>query len=209
MKRIALTIVLLGVFCTLGYASESAVLVVRAAPDDFFTDAVTDDSQTHEHRDGYITVIGLINMPSFSIAQIGNVTVRDARSRQIQLVVDSLSIYREFDDINQMRVAFQISEEALAAGSPTLVWGPDITADNIEIDRILVDGTSRERYRTFSWEECAGGVNQNSQVATIEVVVDDTADLYYLWYLLPMGLIFLLLALRRLRIDRSPETTAG
>jgi len=182
------------------------ILIVKEVPDDFFTNAVTDGSVQFKHGKDTLTVVGRFTRNTFSIPGIGNVTVYDAKSRQLQLRIESSSVYREFEDedITQIRFAFEISREALAAGPPRLEWGEDISAENIMIDRILIDGASRERYRTFAVEECASGEGYNPQVAELEVIVDPKADYYYLGYLLPMGVVFGLLALRKIYAGRKP-----
>jgi hypothetical protein len=194
--------------CPCVFAAEGVILVVKEVPDDFFRNAVTDGSVQFKHGKDTLTVVGRFARNTFSIPGIGNVTVYDAKSRQLQLRVERSSIYREFEDedITQIRFAFEISGEALAAGPPKLEWGADVSADNIMVDRILIDGARRERYKTFTVEECASGEGYNPQVAELEVIVDPKADYYYLWYLLPMGVVFGLLALRKIYAGRKPGT---
>ena len=197
----------LTILCPVALAAEGVILVVKEVPDDFFDNAVTDGSVKFAHGKDTLTVVGRFIKDTFAIASISNVTVLDAKSRQIPLQIDSSSVYREFedDDITQIRFAFEIDKGALAEGPPRLEWGEDVSASNVLVDSISIDAGSRDRYRTFAWEECASGEGYDSQVATLEVVVDDKANLYYLWYLLPMGIVFGLLALRKIYAGRKPQ----
>jgi hypothetical protein len=183
------------------------ILVVKEVPDDFFENAVSDGSVKFSHGKDTLTIVGRFTKDTFAIASISNVAAYDAKSRQIPLRIASSSVYREFDDddITQIRFAFEIDKEALAEGPPRLEWGEDVSANNVLVDRILIDAGSRNRYRTFAWEESASGEGYDSQVATLEVVVDDKANLYYLWYLLPMSVVFILLALRKIYAGRKPQ----
>ena len=207
MHRLLIAGLILTILCPVALAAEGVILVVKEVPNDFFENAVSNGSVEFSHGKDTLTIVGRFAKDTFAISSIGNITVRDAKSNQIPLCIESSSVYREFedDDITQIRFAFEIGKEALAAGPPRLEWGENVSASNVLVDRILIDAGSRDRYRTFAWEECASGEGYNSQVATLEVVVDDKANLYYLWYLLPMGVVFGLLALRKIYAGRKPQ----
>ncbi len=207
VHRILAAVLVLAFLCSAAGAAEGVLLVVKEVPNDFFDKAVSDGSVKFDHDRDTLTVVGRFIKDTFTVSAVENVTVYDAKSRQIPLRIERSSVYREFedDDITQIRFAFEISRDALAAGPPRLEWGDDVSAKNTIVDRILVDAGSRERYRTFAWEVQASGEGYGSQVATLEVVVDDKANLYYLWYLLPMGVVFILLALRKIYAGRKSQ----
>jgi hypothetical protein len=179
---------------------ESVVLVLKQVPDDFFDAAPTGDIPSGQLSDDTFTVVGLFNAPTFAVSSVNNVAVLDAAGKQLPLRIESASLYREFEDedINMMRFAFEIGRTAFSAGPPKLVWGKKVKAQNVEVEKLLVDPAKKERYRTFTWEVIPVRAQGQSSVATLEVIVDERADIYYLWYLLPMALIFGLLFLRKI-----------
>jgi len=181
--------------CAPAFGGGSAVLVVRNAPDDMFTDSEAGGAEI-EHGENTYTVIGLLNPPSLSAAEVANVAIYDADSKPVRLRIEESSIYREFDDINSMRVVFEVDRSILAKGPLRVEWGGEVSAENEIVEKILVNPGERERYKTFVVEE-RPAAGDDSQFAKIEVIVDDAADLYYLWYLLPMVLIFGMLAVRK------------
>ncbi|MCX7703513.1 MAG: hypothetical protein N2234_05375 [Planctomycetota bacterium] len=202
MERLPFFLLLAVLFClsyTATFGAESVILTIREVPDDFFDNAILDENETCE--EGTFIVIGIFNAPSFSIKSLNNITVQDANSRQIPLQIERASVYREFDEINSVRLAFKVSKEALSSGSLRLAWGDDVSATNSEVERLRINAAHKERYRTFGWEEAPkGGSGEEFSSATLEVIVDDSANLYYLWYLLPMALIFSLLLVRKVSI---------
>jgi hypothetical protein len=207
VHRILAAGLVLILLCPAALAAQGVILVVKEVPNDFFDDAVSDGSVEFSHKKDTLTVVGRFAKNTFFIPAISKVTVYDAKSRQIQLRIESSSVYREFEDedITQIRFAFDIGRDALAAGPPRLEWGEDVAANNVLVDEILIDAGSRDRYRTFAWEERASGEGYNPQVAELEVIVDPKADYYYLWYLLPMAVVFVLLALRKVHAGRKPR----
>jgi hypothetical protein len=208
MVRCLLTIsFLLLAVCSVALCADSVIIIIREVPDDFFQDAGQNSSGAFNHTDNTYTVIGGFTSPLFSIPAINNVAVYDANSRQIRLVIEESSIHREFDDVSEIRFAFEIDKKALAAGQPKLKWGSDVSANNVLVEKIPIDAANRERYRTFAWEELPPEENCSPQTATLEVIVDDQANLYFLWYLLPMALIFGLLVLRKLYLGKMPPAT--
>ncbi|TET36510.1 MAG: hypothetical protein E3J72_08485 [Planctomycetota bacterium] len=206
LKRLIYISVLTCILCAKTYASERVILIIINVPDDFFSNAPSGSTVKFIHSEGTLTVVGTFNSPDFEIESIKNITVFDAEDRQLALVIDESSIYREFEDeaINSVKFSFEIKEKSLETGPPTLVWGNDISADNSQVEQILLDAGNRDRYRTFNWEQCPADRGLNSQVATLEIVVDDSADIYYLWYLLPMALVFGLLIIRKIFMNKPP-----
>jgi hypothetical protein len=193
-------LICLGLLLALGSAPEekSVLIIVKNVPDDFF-EGIEPVPRPHPvPPPNTLTVIGLFSDPAFEVDSIRNVVLFDAAGRKIPLRVESASIYREFDDegINSMRIAFEIHKDAWEIGPPKMVWGPDVSAENVEVEKIIIDPARKDRYRTFAWEAISTG-DSGAQVASLEVIVDDRADVYYLWYLLPIVLIFGLLILRK------------
>ena len=126
----------------------------------------------------------------------------DPNDSPIPLIVDTSSLYSEFDDgvCNSMRIMFRIRESVVEKGGLRLVWGNEISVNNTQVDQISIYREDKDRYRTFNWEAQPEGDDGGSYAATLEVIVDDYADTYYLWYLLPMALIFTLLFVKKIAL---------
>jgi hypothetical protein len=199
----AIILICLCLICAEARADNTSVmLVIRPVTDDFFDNAQNGQDQELKGYDDELIVIGTINAPDFAVQDINNVTLFDATGSPIPLTIEKSSLYSEFDDgfYNLMRISFRIRESILAQGALRLTWGSDISANNRQIDHIQVYLGEKERYRTFSWEAQPTGDDGGSYAATLEVIVDDYADTYYLWYLLPMALIFALLFVKKIAL---------
>ena len=175
--------------------SSSVMLVIKPVAEDFFDFAQDGHDQERTGDDDERIVIGTINAPDFSVQEINNVALFDANGSQISLTIETSSLYSEFDDgiYNSMRILFRIRESMLQKGALRLTWGTDIAAKNQQVEQLPIYLEEKERYRTFSWEAQPSGDDRGSYAATLEVIVDDYADTYYLWYLFPMALMFILL----------------
>lgn len=139
-------------------------------------------------------VVGRLSMPDLSVADADHVRLQDAEGRVIPLIVESNTLYREFGEIIGMRVAFEFDPRALSGGLPLLSYGPESAATNRLVPEIAVPPDAAGRIRSFTVS--AGGTDQ-PRFATIEIIADSQADTYYLWYLLPMVVIFALLIIRK------------
>jgi hypothetical protein len=142
---------------------------------------------------------GLIELPKSSIKKTSNITLKNAEGKNIPLIIESTSLYSEFDDgYNSLRAAFFISAAEAEKGIFTLEWGDSVHARNTEIEKLNVYIDDKTRYRTFRMGDNNSGSRESSDYsATLEVIVDDHSDKYYLWYLLPIILIFTLLGIRK------------
>jgi hypothetical protein len=192
-------IVCIGLFAACAIADEASVLLtIKPVYDDFFNKASDGHCPDLNGMDDALFIVGTFNPPTFSVKSTDNMALSAADGTPISMIIDKSSLYSEFEGagINSMRFAFVISEKVLAKGAPTLKWGSDIAANNSEVEEIIIFNGDKQRYRTFSWEERLKN-SEGPYVATIEVIVDDYADTYYLWYLMPMALIFGLLFFKK------------
>jgi hypothetical protein len=178
MRRALVLCILVLCAFTAAYGSQKVILIIKEVPDDFFDHATAGVSPGVEHGADSFTVVGRFAWASFSIPTTANVAVYDASSRQIPLIIEESSIQYEFDEVVQLRFAFEIDRGSLAAGPPELVWGEDVSANNVLVDVIPIDAGDKGRYKTFGWEEAPSASAYNPQVATLEVVVEDEADIY-------------------------------
>ncbi len=184
---------------TPGRAGDSAMLVVRPASEGFFRNALAGTDPMLEGLDESVMVVGAVNAPSFGVENVRQMALYDADGKPIPLIIDTSSLYSEFDDgnIDSLRIAFASSEAILGKGALRLEWGAGVLAENREVERIRIYREHKDRYRTFDWRDQSKGDGAGKFAATLEVIVDDEADMYYLWYLLPMALIFILLFIRK------------
>ena len=148
-------------------------------------------------------VIGRFNHPGFSVASIDQVTVAAAGGAPFPLTVEGTSLVEEFGKIVSAKLAFDIDKETLAAtgGELLILWGPGVTGSITLVDRIAPAADGAAAYLTFNWERgrgrAGGAGGGEDSTSNIEIIADSSADLYFLWYLLPMGLILALLAIRK------------
>ena len=157
-----------------------------------------------------LVVVGRFDDASFSVDTLSQVKVmppgRDAEPRP--LTFDESATLREFGSIVSVTFYFTVSAAVFSNASRAdfrLVWGPDVDTANRTVPRLALDPSGLDHYRTFQWQAAgdeAGGSDDMS-VTTIEVIADRNANLYSLWYLLPMAMIFILLTIRKLRYSHG------
>jgi len=160
---------------------------------------------------GRLLVYGRFDDPRLSIESIDRITVIAPDGRQVPLTVDGGSLFFEFDRIVSVEFFFLVDAEQLLPAAEPLVlkWGEDVRAENAKVERIVLDANVRERIRAFRWGTGSAGLPPESRIASIEVIADSSAEYHFLWYLLPMALIFLLLTIRKIRASHSPDRTVS
>jgi len=181
-------------------ASERIALAIREIPEAFRLETTTGTGTVAGLQDASLLVVGTINWPAFSVRDANHVLLTDARGQPLPLVVERSSLFSEFGEIGSLRVAFELPVAALAAGLPRLAWGQEVHARNSLVDRLVIADKDRARLRTFvpQAEDSAGA--SEPQLASVEIIADSNADRYYLWYLLPVAVLFGLLAARKVRL---------
>ncbi|MFC1566656.1 hypothetical protein ACFL4A_02320 [bacterium] len=143
-----------------------------------------------------IQIIGKINLSNFAIMDLSNIELLDPNGKKVKLTIDKSSIYSEFDDeiINSIKISFITIKDT--TGDFRLTWGKKVSSKNNIVPTITLYSDNVSQYRSFSLT-ASENIDALSYSATIEVIVDNYADKYYLWYLLPIILIFILLFFRR------------
>ncbi len=157
-------------------------------------------------KDGMVLVFGRLDHAGFYIEDIGNLAVETPERGRIPVFIDSSSILLEFDGIVSLLAAFEISEQEAQSGGSAfrITWGELVQASNTVVERIRIDGENRSSYREFRWQEAlASEAGGEAPFSTITVIADSTAEYHFLWYLLPMGLVFVLLTIRKIRARDS------
>jgi len=194
------SLVWLAAFTTALSATSEAVLVVKQAPNDFLKDAIPGEDAVLAANPGWVAIVGLVNISAFAVKSPNNLAVQGVDGKALRTIIEKASVYSEFDDgtINSLKLIVFAPEDVAARGGLKLVWGGNVNANNAQVERLVIHAGSAGRYKVFAIEEAPKGDAGSSKFATIEVIVDDYADKYYYWYLLPIILIGGALLARRL-----------
>ena len=178
-------------------AAQRVELAVTTVPEEFARQTAADTGTVAGVQAISFLVVGTIRWPSFAVPGVTNLQVTDARGQPLPLIVDRSSLFFEFGELRSVRVAFELPVAALAAGLPRLAWGPDVNASNRVVARLSLAARDRPRLRTFTAQADTPAGRSEPQFAAVEVIADSQADRYYLWYLLPVAVLFGLLAARK------------
>jgi len=193
--------VLLCISLNLNAENKTILLNITIPDESFFKNIKGSADPIFNLSEKQLLVTGWINPPDLTIKDISKALLYSPEGSEIAIFVDKSSIYSEFDDseINSMFISFVISKDQADKGQFRFEWGDKVSAvNNVFIDKIYIYENNRTAYRRFNWEQLPCTEGSDAYTATLEVIVDDNADTYYLWYLLPMAMIFLLLIVRRL-----------
>ena len=203
-QAVSLFVLFLLSFALWGTAGENEVLLfLQPISEEEFTGMNVEiqdgDDPLLAGQKNTFMVIGIFNDPSFSIQGFQQVTAYDEDDQPLSLIIDRSSLYSEFDDgeINSMLIALLIDKKTFQSGSLRLSWGEEIKAGNRKVDKINVYRNHLDRYCTFNWEAESQQDGRETYASSVEILVDDYSDTYYLWYLLPLFLLFILLIIRK------------
>jgi len=141
-------------------------------------------------------VYGRLAVTSFSISDPTQLQAVSGDGKRLPLTVEMDTAFREFGDIIALTVMFEIDPQDLATGPARLEWGTAAAGSPFAVPVMTFPVETADRIRSFS-PVSPGEEDASSQFATLEIIADSHADRYYLWYLLPMAVIFILLALRK------------
>jgi len=179
---------------------------VAAAGEELFL-ALDQQGEALEPLGGKVACIGRFDR--FDVENVNQVTVIGPGNRQLPLVVDGSSIFEEFGKVVAFRFYVLLPPDSARPGETTLElrWGADVEATNSRVERLKLNPKLRESYRSLRLAGTGGGRGRES-TASILVIADSTADYHFLWYLVPIGLIFALLTVRKLLL-RTVTTGGG
>ena len=193
---VALILLALGA-AALAQARQSVDLRLLPVREDYL--AADSAQATARPGPGEVLVLGRFDDPALAIESIKQIAVVGPDGRRVPLHVVEDSVYVEFDQIVSLRFYFLIGETETAE-TFALEWGADVEADNVKVARVLLDPAMADRCREFTWAaRGAAAPGETTSVASIDVIADSSAEYHFLWYLLPMALIFLLLTIRKIR----------
>jgi len=203
MRYVPLSATLVAAFVAVQTAAaESTYLELLPVPETFLEPV--EGAEILRPGDGEVLVVGWIEHPDFAVSDVNNIAVRSPDGRALPLWVEEDLLY-EFDRIVRARIAFPVPEELLRSPDAlTLEWGAETVSENRKVAGIALDPSMRDRYRTFRIVRSETASEATADMSsTIEVIADSQADYYFLWYLLPMAVIFVILSIRRIHARHS------
>ncbi|MHC4915733.1 MAG: hypothetical protein ACYTGB_09595 [Planctomycetota bacterium] len=181
-----------------GEPFESLELEVEAAGQALLLSAPPGDGPRLDPGEGLCAC--LFRYDRLQIENLSQVTVLGSGGRQFPLMIESSSVFKEFGKIVGLRFYLLVPAGQARPGSDTFVlrWGPGVEAENSEVETVCLDPDLADAYRGLKAVSLAP-----DSAGTITVIADSSADYHFLWYLVPIGLIFFLLTLRKLAIGRG------
>ena len=159
---------------------------------------------------GQVVVVGRVDDGVFAIENIDQVTMAAPDGRRIALNIEAESIrLSEFDEIVSLRYFFSVRAEEIAAGGTyEFQWGRGVRAANRRVGAVVFDAAHRASFREMAAAP-AGSPAARTQLASVEVEAVSGAEYYFLWYLLPMALIFVILTMRKIYGSHGDDSTAA
>jgi hypothetical protein len=173
---------------------DSLRLVVEAAGEDLFMEPATGGERLDP---GPGRAACLLRYDRFELESTDQVTVIAPDGEAVPLVIETCSIFEEFNEIIVgLRLYFVVPEGRARPGEDVyeLKWGPEVSATNSRVERLFLDPDLCDRYRALRAAPAGG---EDSTTASIVIIADSSADYHFLWYLLPMAMIFALLTVRK------------
>lgn len=197
-------------WCVLGAATlraaTSVELVLTTPADQWFEEKTSAGVAPIVTEAGQVAVIGLVDYTGFAAKDISRVTVLAPDGQKLKLIIEQESITWDFDEIVAFRCYFIVKTSSLGDRFQ-LAWGPEITAENKTVPQLLLDPSNRQNYRQFIRKKTAAQTGAETSVASIEIIADSTAEYHFLWYLLPIAVIFALLTMRKIHARHSAHRT--
>ncbi len=169
-----------------------------AAPSPAAPPPLADAATVTPAADATWLVHGRLSGAGFAVARPEQVRVTDGAGTPLPLVVETDTLFREFGEIIALTAAFEIDPRTLASGPPRIEWGPGVAGEVRPVAAITFPPGAGARIRVFAAGDGAAPPSGDaSHFATIDIIADSHADAYYLWYLLPMAVVFTLLIIRK------------
>jgi len=183
-------------------AAESVALRILPADPSLFESTAGGTALASEP--GGFVILGCFNDPRFTAASIDNLSLSTASGETIPLLVDGASVLKEFGRIVSLRLGAMIPARLGAQGKPQqfiLKWGSDVSARNHLVDGFHLDSEQEELYRGFVWDHANVKPASYGEPVTemkLTLIAERGVDWHKYWYLIPLGLLFVLLSARKL-----------
>jgi len=182
----------------LASAASAASLEIRVSdPDDAITIPIATNASFTPVNDVSWLVYGRLAGSGFAVDRPEQIRAFDGAGNPVRLTVETKTAFREFGEIIALTVAFELDPRTLVGGPPRFEWGEDVHADPHAVAALSFPPQAASRIRVFAPDAGEAAPDAAQQFATIDIIADSHADRYYLWYLLPMAVIFALLIARK------------
>lgn len=188
---------LLALLLSASISSGAMVDLKIGEPSDPATLPLASDASIVPSNDAVWLVFGRLTGFDFAVENPENLRVLDGAGNMLPLTVETNTVFREFGEIIAVTLAFELDPRTLAKGNPSAEWGPEVQGNISLVDAISFPENAFKQIQAFTPDAGGSSTAEATQFATIEIIADSQADKYYLWYLLPMGVIFVLLLIRK------------
>ncbi len=150
-----------------------------------------------------VWVVGRFSLPDFSVADPNRIALQKTTGEPLEWIVETDTLFREFDEIVAFGLAFRLpASEAEAGTTIYLRWSDAPISEPRPVDRITIGDSASSHLLGFTVAQPPDDANDTFRpVASIRVIADSTVDYSFLGYLLPMGILFTLLTLRKIRAN--------
>ncbi len=196
---------------TVAFSMEEVTGLFPEARDSFFESR---EKPNCVARKGMLLVLGRFSGSGFAIEKISQLRLLGPGDQVIPLTIDESRLWRDALEGNKI-TSLDFCFEALAEQLQTtpekfrFQWGEDIDVKNHLLPRIIPDSSARQNCREFVPAVAETSSGLDSQNAELIIIADTSADYYFLWYLVPMGTIFVLLTIRKYTPSSSRNSTDG
>lgn len=142
-------------------------------------------------------VYGRFQPPHLSVGSLDRIGATDGLGRPLPLVIETNTLTREFGEIVGLTFALELPPESLDAGPLRIEWGNALQRSNPTVARLSFSPVSAQKVRRFSLTRSEPS-GEETRLGTISIIADSRADYYFWWYLLPMAVVFALLAINKI-----------
>lgn len=148
---------------------------------------------------GMVAVYGHLTGADFAVAGLNQVTVENAAGEPLPLQLDTTNQFEDFGEIVGLWCCFLVPAAAATPGTRyTLRWGDDLVVENIAVEGLAFAESDLPGIRGFRLQFAAVAGDPQA-LTSLQIIADSSADYSFLWYLLPMAVLFALLTIRRIR----------
>lgn len=180
-----------------GYAHAATINLSVGDSPPLTVPPLSDNASFVPAQEATWVVFGRLSDFGFAIENPEHLTVLDGENNPLPLTVETSTAFREFGEIIALTFAFELDARTLAKGQPRAEWGPDVRGVIRPVDALSFPTNAASRLHGFAPDAGDAAPSAAAQFATIEIIADSNADSYFLWYLLPMAVIFVLLIIRK------------
>lgn len=182
----------------------SVILRVTPKPDHAPPTQESETGSVQLLSEGTAWVYGRLTGHGFVVSDPLAIVLADADGEKIPLFVETDTLLTEFGEIVGIWFCFSVpSDIADSETEFTLHWGRDAGEYTTGVSRIFFAKAELDRVYGSEIESlpATGEDGEQTSIASIEVVADSSAEYGFLWYLLPMAVLFFILTIRKARTN--------